>query len=99
MVGDETPYGMLYDYGLTHRMFGANMVAKYYMSPVNLTVGVNGYSFARDHFLDDKSVGVDDYYSNRGVKTDVSTFVMLQYKPIKGMIISGNVLSICINYF
>lgn len=91
MVGDETPYGMLYDYGLTHRMIGANMVAKYYMSPVNLTVGVNGYSFARDHFLDDKSVGVDGYYSNRGVKTDVSTFVMLQYKPIKGMIISGNV--------
>jgi iron complex outermembrane receptor protein len=56
-------------------------------------VGVNGYTFSRDHFLDSKSVNVSDteYYNNRGIKTDVSTFVMLQYKPVAGVIFSGNV--------
>lgn len=90
-VNDVT--NALYDYGLRHRMVGANVVGKYYMSPVNLTVGVNGYTFSRDHFLDDKSVNVSDveYYSNRGIKTDVTTFAMLQYKPIRGMVLSGNV--------
>ena len=33
----------------------------------------------------------EEYYSNVGTKTDVSTFAMLQYKPIKGMTISGNI--------
>ena len=93
MVGDELTSGSIYDYGLRHRMVGANVVGKYYLSPVRLTVGVNGYTFSRDHFLDNKSVNVSDteYYNNRGIKTDVSTFVMLQYKPVDGVIFSGNV--------
>lgn len=93
MVGDELTSGSIYDYGLRHRMVGANVVGKYYLSPVRLTVGVNGYTFSRDHFLDSKSVNVSDteYYNNRGIKTDVSTFVMLQYKPVDGVIFSGNV--------
>ena len=83
----------LYDYGLRHHMVGANMVGKYYMNPFTLTVGVNGYSYGRRHFLDDKTknVSTEEYYSNKGLKTDVSAFTMLQYKPIKGMVLSGNV--------
>lgn len=93
MAGEELVTGSLYDYGLRHRMVGANAIGKYYLSPFRLTVGVNGYTFSRDHFLDSKSVNVSDteYYNNRGIKIDVSTFVMLQYKPVDGIIFSGNV--------
>ena len=63
------------------------------MSPVTLTVGMNGYSYGRNHFLDKKSVGVaeEENYSNKGIKTDVSTFAMVQYKPVKGIVFSGNI--------
>lgn len=93
MCGDPTNYGTLYDYGLRHNMVGANVIGKYYLSPVTLTVGMNGYSYGRNHFLDKKSVGVaeEENYSNKGVKTDVSTFAMVQYKPVKGIVFSGNV--------
>ena len=30
ICGDNTSYNMLYDYGLRHRMFGGNIVGKYY---------------------------------------------------------------------
>ena len=75
MVGESSNTNILYDYGLTHRMVGANLVGKYYMNPLTLTVGANGYTFSRDHFLDNKSVNTTDadYYSNRGIKTDVTT--------------------------
>lgn len=93
LEGEELDSKMLYDYGLRHRMVGANVVGKYYLSPLTLTVGVNGYTFSRDHFLDNKAINIPDteYYSNRGIKTDVSTFAMLQYKPVKGLVFSGNV--------
>lgn len=93
LEGEELDSKMLYDYGLRHRMVGANVVGKYYLSPLTLTVGVNGYTYSRDHFLDNKAINIPDteYYSNRGIKTDVSTFAMLQYKPVKGVVISGNV--------
>ncbi len=93
MVGESSNTNILYDYGLTHRMVGANLVGKYYMNPVTLTVGTNGYTFSRDHFLDNKSVNTTDadYYSNRGIKTDVTTFAMLQYKPVRELTFSGNV--------
>lgn len=93
MCGDNTPYNMLYDYGLRHRMGGANIVGKYYLSNLTVTTGVNGYKFSRDHFLDSKSYNVpnNEYYSNRGIKTDVSTFAMLQYNPFNCLTLSGNV--------
>lgn len=93
LEGEELDSKMLYDYGLRHRMVGANVVGKYYLSPLTLTVGVNGYTYSRDHFLDNKAINIPDteYYSNRGIKTDVSTFAMLQYKPVKGVVISGNI--------
>ena len=93
MEGMPSNTNMLYDYGLRHHMVGANMVGKYYMSPLTLTVGVNGYNYERKHFLDNQSININDneYYSNKGIKTDVSAFAMLQYKPIKNMVLSGNV--------
>ena len=93
MCGDNTPYNMLYDYGLRHQMLGANVIGKYYLTNLTITVGVNGYRFSRDHFLDNKSYNISDaeYYSNRGIKTDVSTFAMIQYNPFKNLKISGNV--------
>ena len=93
MCGDNTSYDMLYDYGLRHQMLGANVIGKYYLSNLTITVGVNGYRFSRDHFLDDKAYNIpeDEYYSNRGVKTDVSTFAMVQYNPIKELMLSGNI--------
>ena len=92
-VVKDSNTGILYDYGLRHNMVGVSMVGKYYLNPVTLTVGVNGYSYTRHHFLDNKSINtVDtDNYSNKGTKTDVSAFAMLQCKPIKGLILSGNV--------
>ena len=60
MCGDNTSYNMLYDYGLRHRMVGANVVGKYYLSNLIITAGVNGYKFSRDHFLDNKSQNIPD---------------------------------------
>lgn len=93
IVGSPLNSGSIYDYGLRHHMVGANVIGKYFLSPFTLTVGVNGYNFVRNHFLDNQSFNVPDeeYYSNSGRKTDVTAFAMLQYKPIRGMVISGNV--------
>ena len=93
MCGDNTSYNMLYDYGLRHRMLGANIVGKYYLSNLTITAGVNGYKFSRDHFLDSKSqnIPIEEYYSNRGIKSDISTFAMLQYSPVEKITLSGNI--------
>ena len=93
MCGDFTTYNMLYDYGLKHHMIGANVIEKCYLSDLTLTVGVNGYTYSRDHFLDNKSFNIPDekYYSNRGTKTDVSSFAMLQYNPFRSVMLSGNI--------
>jgi iron complex outermembrane receptor protein len=93
MCGVNTQYNMLYDYGLKHKMLGGNIVGKYYLTNFTLTLGTNGYNFSRDHFLDNKSHNIpnDEYYSNRGIKNDISTFVMIQYNPFKNLMMSGNV--------
>ena len=85
--------GVLYDYGLRHFMTGANIAAKYYLNKANFTVGVNGYQYTRHHFLDDKSLNVliEEDYSNKGIKNDVSAFLNVQYKPVKGLVLAGNV--------
>lgn len=93
MVGMESDTKSLYDYGLKHNMIGGNIGAKYMFSPFTLTVGVNDYRYSRNHFLDNKSVNVSNekYYSNKGIKNDASIFAMLQHKPIKNVVISGNI--------
>ena len=93
MCGDNTLYNMLYDYGLRHRMLGANVVGKYIFPFVTFTAGVNGYSYSRNHFLGDKSVNItnEEYYSNKGIKSDISAFAVIAYKPVRGLSLSGNV--------
>ena len=93
MYGDDTQYDMLYDYGLRYRMIGANVIGKWYLSNITLTAGVNGYWFSRDHFLDNKSHNIPDeeYYSNRGIKNDISAFAMIKYNPVRWLMLSGNV--------
>lgn len=85
--------GALYDYALRHHMVGANIAAKYYLGQLTLTTGMNGYHYARNHHLGEKSinVGKEEAYDNTGAKTDVSAFAMLQWKPVDGLILSGNV--------
>ena len=71
----------LYDYHLTHYMVGGNVFAKFYFNDFSLTTGINAYTYKRSHYMGDKCVNVDDseYYSNYGVKNDVSGLVNAKY--------------------
>lgn len=93
MVGEELNSGTLYDYGLRHNMIGGNIAVKHYMDPVNISYGVNTYRYMRDHFMDDKCINVDpsENYDNTGIKNDISVYALVSYRPIKSLMISGNV--------
>ena len=83
VVSDPTwvPYGAIYDYGLTHYLYGGNVVARSTVGVFDIYGGVNAYGFQREHFMDErntkhlKNVGTDEYYNNIGYKTDVNAFV------------------------
>lgn len=101
MVGEETTYGSIYDYGLTHNMVGANVAAKHYLNDVTLTYGLNAYTYNRKHYLGNKSVNVDtetENYDNVGFKNDVSVYAMAAYKPFKNFSVSGNVQYRFVNF-
>lgn len=74
------PYGALYDYGITHYLYGGNVVAKSTIGIVDVYGGVNVYGFQREHFMDGrnaknlKNVGPDEYYDNVGHKVDANVF-------------------------
>lgn len=74
--------GTLYDYHLTQYMVGGNVFAKIYLNDFTFTSGVNAYTYKRTHYMGDKSVNVPDneYYSNYGVKNDVSGLINFTYK-------------------
>ena len=93
MVGDNINSGSLYDYGLKHNMIGANIVMKHYFDKVDLSYGVNSYTYDRDHFMGNKCVNVapEEYYDNTGIKDEVSGYSLVSYKPINTIIISGNI--------
>lgn len=93
MVGEELNSGTLYDYGLRHNMIGGNIAVKHYMDPINISYGVNAYRYMRDHFMDDKCINVDpsENYDNTGIKNDISVYALISYKPVKSLMISGNV--------
>ena len=84
---------ILYDYGLTHYMVGFNIFSKFYLNKVTLTVGINDYTYKRNHFMDDKCINVPygEYYSNYGRKNDMSGIFNVSYKPYKNFNISGNI--------
>ena len=93
MVGEELNSGTLYDYGLRHNMIGGNIAVKHYMDLVNISYGVNAYKYMRNHFMDDNCINVDpsENYDNTGIKNDISVYALVSYKPIKSLVISGNV--------
>jgi iron complex outermembrane receptor protein len=94
MVGENLNSGAIYDYGLTHNMYGANVAAKTYLNSLTFTYGINAYSYNRKHYMGDKTVNVDlvtEDYNNTGYKNDISGYLMIDYKPINNLSLSGNV--------
>ena len=100
MVGEGDPTGIIYDYGLTHNLYGANVIGKAYFTNNSLTVGVNGYSYNRRHYSADKSVNmpINEYYNNTGYKNDFNTFAVLTYNPINNLTIGGNIQYRFVNF-
>lgn len=83
---DTIPGGMIYDYGLTHYMYGNMSAVKWYVGDFNFTAGYNVYRYQRQHFMSDKysslnlvNVDPSEYYDNTGYKNDVSAFVSANY--------------------
>jgi iron complex outermembrane receptor protein len=81
-----TPYdscGAIYDYGLTHYMYGNMSAVQFYLGDVKLTTGYNVYRYQRRHYMDNTlnivNVGEDEYYDNTGYKNDASAFVSANY--------------------
>lgn len=70
----------IFDYGLTHYLYGGNVVARSTIGIVDVYGGVNVYGFQREHFMDErnakhmKNVDPDEYYDNIGYKVDVNVF-------------------------
>ena len=100
MVGDINSTGIIYDYGLTHNLYGANVIGKTYFTNTSLTVGINGYSYNRRHYNADKSVNmpISEYYNNTGYKKDFNTFAILTYDLFKNLTIGGNIQYRFVNF-
>lgn len=88
--------GIVYDYGLTHYLYGGNIMGKFYLNNWTLTAGTNIYHFQRRHFMDDSllknmyNVPVEEYYDNIGHKNDVEVFANALYH-IGKFSVSGNI--------
>lgn len=94
MVDENIPKtNVLYDYGLTHHMIGANAMVKVYFDNIILNTGVNAYNYNRKHFSASggKNVPEEELYSNRGNKIDASSFASICYKPFKNFSMTGNI--------
>lgn len=86
MVDPSWEYGTtdaIYDYGLTHYMYGNMSAVKWYIDNLELTGGYNVYRYQRRHYMDNtlniENVGEDEYYDNTGYKNDASAFVSANY--------------------
>ena len=92
MIGEITDYGILYDYGLTHNMVGANTAIKHYLNNFNVSYGLNAYNYRRKHYNGNKGINVspDEYYHNHGNKIDASVYTLLSYKILNDVTLSGN---------
>ena len=70
----------IFDYGLTHYLYGGNVVARSTIGIVDVYGGVNVYGFQREHFMDErntkhmKNVDPEEYYDNIGHKVDANVF-------------------------
>lgn len=76
-----TPTYALYNYGLTHHMYGANVLLKQNVSNFDFIGGINAYQYRRDHYLKESSLNImpEEFYDNRGTKNDMSAFVQAKY--------------------
>lgn len=97
MVDPSWEYGTtdaIYDYGLTHYMYGNMSAMKWYLGDFELTGGYNVYRYQRRHYMDNTlnivNVGEDEYYDNTGYKNDASAFVSANYS-LGRFDFSGNV--------
>lgn len=86
MVDPTWEYGTtdaIYDYGLTHYMYGNMSAFKCYFGNIKITGGYNVYRYQRRHYMDNTlnivNVGEDEYYDNTGYKTDISSFGTISY--------------------
>lgn len=84
---------VLYDYGLTHYMIGNNAVAKFFVNDLNITTGLNVYTYNRRHFLGENSINTvdEDNYDNNGRKNDISLLAVINYTLLKKVTLSGNI--------
>lgn len=87
-----TSTNTLYNYGLTHHMYGANVLLKHSFNDFKLSYGINAYQFFREHYLKEssKNVSAADFYDNKGIKNDFSTFLQMSYS-LAGLTLSGNI--------
>lgn len=81
---------ILYDYGLTHNLSGANVIGKLYFDKLVLNAGVNAYHFNRSHYNGEKGIN-DIEYDNTGYKNDINGFAILKYSPINNLTVDGNI--------
>lgn len=81
---------ILYDYGLTHNLSGANVIGKLYLNNLVLNAGANAYHYNRRHYNGKKGIN-DTEYDNTGYKNDLNGFVVLSYSPVNDLTIGGNI--------
>jgi iron complex outermembrane receptor protein len=91
-----TTTGIVYDYGLTHYLYGGNVAVKSVFEHFDVYGGVNVYGFQREHFMDNRNakyttnVDPSEYYDNFGYKLDASVFVGGAWK-YNGFTLGANV--------
>lgn len=73
--------GIIYDYGLTHYLYGGNIMVKSFIGKVaSIYGGVNAYGYQREHYMDNRNrvhwsnVDTSEFYDNIGYKVDVTPF-------------------------
>jgi len=79
--------GIVYDYGLTHYLYGGNVIVKSNQGDfMDLYAGVNAYGYQREHYMDNRNkkhwqnVDSSEFYDNIGYKLDVTPFLGVNYK-------------------
>jgi iron complex outermembrane receptor protein len=76
--------GMVYNYGLTQHMLGANLIGKLFLGKTEIDFGTNAYQFQRRHYLDTtefcRNLTSLDFYDNLGKKRDFNAFGKVKYE-------------------
>ena len=71
---------MIYSYGLTHYLYGANVNIAEYTDIITTVMGINYYRYQREHFMDDRlnnhfaNIPTSEYYDNFGYKNNAEFF-------------------------